>query len=451
MDKLKQVLRHLRPEWHAPSALVVATASTLTVTSALLSYLDPAWQWFPALWSICAIGVGAAWYLPRRPPVTRGKQIGIVIALTAEDEATRSTRADLIASLRRNLEESAVRASFDVLEVQEWRAREVVDAASANRLRLACRAHFLLFGSVRRRRVDGDETAIIQLRGMVTHAPLPEIQGKQLKQEFTRVMPSDVFLDPKNEFMASEFTSRWVGVVTQYVIALAAAMSGDMRYAEALLVDVRAALPERDSQFEVFAHIRNQLPKLLAQIYRALVQPLYNDWIMSRDEGRISDLEALLERVERAGCDRQPFLALWAICAFVRERDAAKAMAYLREVADQDNPVVLINLAFLEAYRGNLKRASQLYRRAQGKGLAPQTVVREVETFQDWILQVQPDCYQLYFSLGYLNLHLKGDRDRAADDFREFLQRCPETKYAKERELILQWIPALRAPQPRES
>lgn len=444
MENILSNLRTLAPDWHTPRALVAAIVSALTAASLLLSYLEPHWHWHVVTWVICAATIGVAWYLPRRVPRAIRGRVGIALALAAEDSTTATTRADFVESLRRSLEGSAVRAAFDVVEVQEWRARAIVDLTRADRLRRSCRAHFIFFGSVRRRTVNGEGTSTIQLRGMVSHVPLPQLQGEQLRQEFTKILPHQVLLDPKNELLATEFTSRWAGVVAKYVIALAAAMSGDLRYAEALLLEVRSVLPERDAEFQVFKHIREQTPKWLTQIYIAQSTPIYDAWILSRRAEQMDQLHALAAKVEQNGCDRTPFLPLLAICAFVRKRDVKSAIALLNEANSRD-PVHLISLGFLHAYAGDLKRATQLYRRASRNGVAPGTIVGQVEPFQDWVLEQEPDRYQLYFSLGFLNLHLKGDDAAAARDFQRFLQSCPSTKYANEKKLIAEWLPSITA------
>lgn len=443
MDGFLSFLKNVTPEWHKPGALVGAVGATWGSVSLLLSHISPRWWVFPVTWALSGACVIFAWWLARRPPRTRPGQIGIVIALAAEDEVSNRTRIDFVDALRSYLEASAVSAAFQVMEVQEWRARELNCNEAAVQLRDACRAHFLFFGGVRRRMEKGVETPIISLRGLVSHAPLPQSHGQHLQQEFTKVLPHKVLLDANNQLVTTEFTSRWAGVVAKYVIALAAAMSGDPDYSEGLLLEVQAALPPKDSPFQVFNHIRGEIPKWLTQIYVTKTKYLYASWLSSRDHGTMCALRDVVDRVRKHGCDQTAFLSMMAMCAFVLDRDVKKAMGYLQQSLRLNNPVTLVNLGFLHAYSGNLKKSCDFYRRAMAEGLAAPAIVGEVETFQDWVLQIEPERFQLHFSLGFLNFHLKGDTEQAARDFKEFIDRCPSAKYGKEKGLIFGWMPNL--------
>lgn len=100
-------------------------------------------------------------------------------------------------------------------------------------------------------------------------------------------------------------------------------------------------------------------------------------------------------------------------------------------------------MAFLFAYDGYLKGAIQQYRQASKSKTKPE-ILPKIEEFIVWLLREEPDKYQLYYCLGYINRNIKGDDSLAIKDFENFLKYCPETNFAKERELAEKWIQEMK-------
>ena len=98
-----------------------------------------------------------------------------------------------------------------------------------------------------------------------------------------------------------------------------------------------------------------------------------------------------------------------------------------------------LNVAFLLGYQGKLFKASQHYRKAALLGVQP-IIVSRIEDFMSSIAASDRDKPQLYFCLGYFNLKIKGDKLRAAEDFRTFLKMSNQTQFPNETRLALKWI-----------
>jgi hypothetical protein len=50
--------------------------------------------------------------------------------------------------------------------------------------------------------------------------------------------------------------------------------------------------------------------------------------------------------------------------------------------------------------------------------------VNEVEEFIIWVLEDEPERYQLYYCLGILNEHFKADYEQAIQDYEVFVERA---------------------------
>ena len=131
---------------------------------------------------------------------------------------------------------------------------------------------------------------------------------------------------------------------------------------------------------------------------------------------------------------------LRSVIAFLVYRNVDEAIRLLRQCprANVDG-VWHMNVAFLYAYKGDMKKSSQHYRNAIKLTIYDETI-QQVEDFIVYILTIEPDKYQLYFSLGYINWKIKGDNIMSIGDYQSFLSRVLVGEYIQEAELSRKWI-----------
>jgi hypothetical protein len=73
-------------------------------------------------------------------------------------------------------------------------------------------------------------------------------------------------------------------------------------------------------------------------------------------------------------------------------------------------------------------------------GLPWNTQFANIEDFLVLISAEDREKYQLFYCLGFLNWHIKGDKVQAQKDFNTFLARGSPETYKKERELAIAWV-----------
>jgi len=64
----------------------------------------------------------------------------------------------------------------------------------------------------------------------------------------------------------------------------------------------------------------------------------------------------------------------------------------------------------------------------------------QIEEFMCWLLEEEPQKYQLHYCLGFINWKIKGDKAQAIKDFEIFLSRGNKQEFTIERELARIWI-----------
>jgi hypothetical protein len=96
---------------------------------------------------------------------------------------------------------------FRFIDLPNRIATNIVDSEDAEALRMKCHAHFMLWGRVRLRTLDGKEHHVIDLNGVVAHRRIPENMKKAFATEFSELLPQRVMIPQENDLLIFQFTS----------------------------------------------------------------------------------------------------------------------------------------------------------------------------------------------------------------------------------------------------
>lgn len=211
-------------------------------------------------------------------------------------------------------------------------------------------------------------------------------------------------------------------IVTRYIIGIAAAVSGDLDYAEGLHRDVLDHLPG-ESEFPVYIKLRDRIPIRLAEISMARAREAHSRWMVSRSEEDSIEIGEHLNQVDERYRKDNQYVTLRSIYLFVVKREVEGALKLLRANRAELDPAWYYNMAFLEAYRGNLLGAAQYYRALQRLS-TNDSVNEQVDRFLEWLREEEPELVQLSFCEGYIAWKIRGDKVAALAEFREFVRRA---------------------------
>lgn len=442
MSSLKDTAQFLEEYWYKKSGLVTAEIGAISAVSALLASTGAGWlTWlFLFLLMLC---IYLCWRYTTRPPIVPKNKVGFLVCITCADEKELTTIVeDFIAPLRRLVKSGKAGDTFHFVEMPQHFSRQVIDADSANEMRIRCKAHFMIYGRARRRIINGKEKHIIELEGAVAHQPISDQVQKNLVTEFSELMPRNVHVSTENDLFAFQFTSEWAEVVARYIIGIAAACSGDIKYAEDLYLDVLSRLQNKDQNFPVYRKLKERVPLRLAELYEAMALACLAKWTETHDSSYLTETDDWLDKIDPACKDRDTALNLRAITLFLIRRSVDEAIGLLKKVRDDGNRIWQCNMAFLYAYKGNLKQAIRHYRHAS-KCNFEQDNFYQIEDFINWILEQEPTKYQLYYCLGFINWKIKEDRVLALENFNKFLELRIDNEYLQEKDLLANWVDEL--------
>lgn len=396
-------------------------------------------------WGVVVAVVGVpwiAWAWSHRIPRHRKGFIGFGVAIAYEDpQHGARLKADFTGALRKLLSGQAGHPGFHFVEYPQHISRKVEGIDDARELIGKSRGHFLIFGSAKRRVLDGETTHVLEMEGVVRHAEVAHEVSARLAEEFRAVFPRNLHVAEENDLFALRVTAQWVDVSARYVVANAALISGDLDYAEQLLRQLEAEFQASNVPgVPAAAHIQNKLPIRIADLLKLRIGRLGSQYMLKHDPEPLKRSEPILDELAKYDSAWYSGHLHRAICAFVLRRDLSEAYAALKNCEGNPDPTWLYSKAFLKAYEGDLRSAADLYRKAFRKDPSDPSVPIQTEEFMNIVLAEEPHRVELHFCLGLVNYKSKKDLAAARRDFEHFLARTGEEQHARERGLARKWI-----------
>jgi len=436
-DKLIELAER---NWHKPSGAIFFIGATILIEIVLLNSLNATPFVSGITYVISLFFVPAVWFYSNRYPKTKIGKVGFAVSIecSSEEEHLR-IKEDFTDTLRKLLKNGALGGTFHFIEIPQHIARKIKDNDDALNLKAKTKAHFVIYGRVRLRPIDGKDCHVLELEGLVAHKHLPQEVSNQLSREFGELFPRRVRIPTENDLLSFNFTSEWTEYVAKYIIGIASALSLDLVYAEHLYRDVAKKLEGITTDFPIFEKLRQRLPIRFAEIHKSRALAALQVWRKQHSQDALSQFTENINKIPEGVNDDYGTLLLRGIEAFLNRRDMETAFLCVNKCKRYDDPIWHFNLAFLNAYNDDLAKAIRQYRICANYEIQPITLT-EVEDFLVWIIAEEPNKYQFHYCLGFLNWKIKGDLIQARDDFKNFLKNCNNKKFEKENELTEKWI-----------
>jgi hypothetical protein len=239
----KKAFEWLERYWHKKAT--ASLAPIVAIIASLTHFYSPQTQKIPVVgWILSAfigIAVVSVWFLTNRLPRVKKGNVGIVVGIACDSpEEDKQVKADFIVKLRELIQQGE--GKFQLVELPSWSLQRIGDAGVVPEYLNKTRGHFMLYGYVRRRNVDGHDAHFLNFEGVVRHGPAPFEIRQDLGADFTNVFPRRLIIGVENDAFSFEAASEWTELSTRYVIGMAAFISGDAGYAEKMFLYVEAKL-----------------------------------------------------------------------------------------------------------------------------------------------------------------------------------------------------------------
>ena len=426
------LLGYLKKMWESKKTIVVLLLVIITFGSYILCHIDfnkvkasISFSKLLVLLLICAF-VFIIWYLTRRPQKVGKGKIGIVIAISTENQKVQERlKNDFIDDLNEIIKKNH-HQQFQIIVLSEYHSKKIINGKSASKYHSKTRAHLIIYGNCKIRMHETKECYYLKLDASVVHTPLPVQISNSLSVEMRAILPSKLIFRADDEIKGFILTAETLGYGARYMIGLASLVSGDLNTAYDLhngIMEEIDRLDQEDSE-EVksgLATIRRFLPLHLSNEALILAEVVYR----AKKEHYLEDMGKYLETVKRFDPRNYKAHIFRGIYYFLAKRDTKTALDEIRKSKNERDYTWQINEAFIKAYEGDLEAAHKLYKRASLVGLQS-NVPLETEEFIHDMLDIEPDKIQLWYCLGMINYFIKEDLKIAKESFEHFIELSKE-------------------------
>ncbi len=376
------------------------------------------------------------WMLSCRTPRNKPGMIGIALAIKAEtEEEHRRIRTDFIQEISRCLSRNETVHPFYVYEIPGHLAPEVNDFEGAAPFLKKSRGHLLIWGSIRTRTKSKVETYCLTLEGVVTHSIIEHERSQAFSKEMRHAIPAKTEISLANELRGFESTSKSISIGVQYIVAIAAALSGDWVFSQTLLLELQGRIGRPPSvknrktkgkrkKPEASIALQELVPLRLADVCLGHCHAAIKQWQNNKeDETLLARAEVSLEHYRNAK-DKVEGYGYWipkALLEVTLRRDlaAAERMLLKCRTAAIDDPAWRLSLAFVKVINGNVMEALNLYDAALERHVHPGMLL-DIEDYVQWWLSKHNGPPALYLLSAMLNAHGKCDKQLALSDLDTF-------------------------------
>jgi tetratricopeptide (TPR) repeat protein len=442
MDKLESSAQFIEARWHTKLGLIILETFVLfSVFSLTVNHFSIG---ISILITICiSIGIALVWLHSIRIPKTSKNKVGFLVAITCNDSHEKiKIDNDFIEPLHRLIKSGQNGHTFDFIVLNQYQSKKIISNDDAEKVRLKANAHFMVYGNVRLRNINDIDTHIIELEGIVSHKQVDSNSTTAFSQEFAELLPRRVHASTVNDVIFLQLTSEWTEIVAKYIIATAAALSGDLEYSEMLYTEIKIKLPLIESKIPVYTQLKHRVPLRLSEINLIKSQRNFDEWVKNKDDlSLLENADNLLNELLPEHQSLDTVTTLKALNCFLLNRDTQGALKLLNSINKRvRNQVWHLNVAFIFAYTAKLNNAARSYRIAAIESSNP-SILSQVEDFIVWIIEQEPDKFYLFYALGYFNWKIKGDTKMAKSDFEKFLSNpLAKLRFPKEAEISNDFI-----------
>ena len=445
----KELLGYVQERWPTRTGLTVALCTVAVLLVYAFAGIDLG-QVSLSEWGITIISllvISILWLKTRLPHVPKGK-VGFGVAIQFEDsEHEKRLRSDFLLALRDLLAAPHLRHEFWFVELPKTVAKRITDPEQAQWVAKKANLHFVLYGRARLRQMPQGSAHVIDLRGLVRHAPISKEVSKRFGEDFGKVLPSRLIVGPDGNMFACEFAAKHVDAVARYVIGTAAALSNDFQYAEQLLIDSENRLKSfvENAEGSPISVLLDTVQRRVRELYQIWLPALVQRYTFQRDMGALHEAEEIAGKLKQYDPNNYAAHLCAATCAFVFHRDITQAQSEIEACRKLKDGIWRYSEAFLHAYEGDLESAYRSYQKGFQSPLSDPTVPTQCEEFIQMILDSEPERYWLYYCLGLINYRAKGDLQSARADFRRFVKRAELPRFKTQAEIAAKWIEEITA------
>jgi len=434
LEMIKYLFHWLSNNWQNPIAIVVVIIGTILLwfSSEILNSLGNLNIYFLA---IIVLFEFMLWYFSTRIRKIEKDNIGIVIAITTENESVQERlKNDFIVNIREVIKSGSYK-QFQVINLSDYHSKIIKENPHKNCIKYhnLTNGTFLVFGHCAKRMHKEKECYYLKLEASVIHSLIPKIVSSAFSGDMAKIFPKECFVSVTDEILGFKIEAQKIGFSAEYILGMASFFSKDFTTAFKLHFSLISELEKNNSKYLdsdniIIGRIKSSTINILTieSIILARINYVYKNDIYK--------MNYFIEIIQKYKPNNYDAHLLKAIYFFLKNRDIESALNEIDKAKSKKDSAWLYSKAFLLAYRGDdLSQAYHVYQQAF-KGFAALIVPIEVEEFILDVLENEVKKIQLWYCLGLINFFKKEDYLLADEYFQKFIS------LAKEKNLFLDYV-----------
>ena len=396
--------------------------------------------------SICATWLIFWLYKRNHLPKNKKGYIGIVICVEAENDKQKNRlKNDFVKRIRELITQRNIKNFINVILLSNYQAEYTIKVLEEyvknkqnkgadkewQKIRKRTQGHFFIYGGIKERQ-DGENRYYLDLEALVIHAPVQFPTQKQIVQDFLSVWYKQISFQEKIEFKGFLFAADSIFIAVQYVVGIAALVSGDI----VLALELHTGL-DNDPYFSRF----NPLPPNLQNVKKKLKALLVEENFLIAKSFAKQEIYSEAEKYMERALSIEPNYGSYLLKSIIEfsyknnPEESLKCVYQASGLASSDG-TWRYNEGFLLMYMDRFDEALKIYYKIVDTSyIDEENTLIEIYEFNEEFLRRHPEKIQSYFIIGFL----KYKKESNYPDALEYLERFISASASQDKYRILRY------------
>ena len=363
-------------------------------------------------------------------------------------------KRDFLGHLKRVIDNRGLAKFVEFIEVRNHFSKKIQEVTEERKKieiikkwNKKIKAHFLIWGEVKRRKDEGGKL-FLSLDSIVYHKPIPLGISFRFRREILEVFPREINFLERFELKGFEISAELVSLAAQNIIGTAAFISGDPFLALDLHFNFLKGLEYTFKGLKElppnFRASRKKVIKMISGEFSTLSRYYYY---------AKKDLDRTYKFANKSlEFNKENYTAylLLAIFHFLKNRDIKKALEMIELASKYSNGDMgwKYSEAFLHCYNGDLETSKKCYSAAfRGRPLESERFLRDIVSFIEDILSLEPDKFQLHYALGRIYYQKLYNLPMALENYEKFLEgqsKNPNPNFSRIAETLKEYVERIK-------
>jgi tetratricopeptide (TPR) repeat protein len=376
-------------------------------------------------------------YLPKN----KKGYVGIIICIETENDKQKSRlKNDFVKRIRSLISQKNLKNKISIVLLSNYQSEYAIKVLEEyvnnkqnkaavqewQKIRKRTQGHFFIYGGIKERQ-DGENRYYLDLEAIVTHAPVQFPAQKQIVQDFLSVWYKQISFQEKIEFKGFLFAADAIFIAVQYVVGIAALVSGDIF----LALELHAGL-DNDSYFSRFSPLPPNLLNVKKKLKILLAEENFLVAKSFSQQENFSEAEKYMERSLSIEPSYGAFL-LKSIIEFSHKGDPEESLKCVYRAKDlaKSDGTWQYNEGFLLMYMEKFDDALKIYGKIiDASYITEENTLVEIYKFNEDFLKKHPEKIQSYFIIGFFKYKKELNYPDALEYLEKFiLQSTSQDKY----------------------